>query len=166
MSQFGVHWGHSRAQRTTLICAIVLLRTKVAFCLVYCGGGGCEYRARRCPRSLLGLSRMRKARRRFATAFVSTKRSRPIVARALNSQNVEFGMSAIEGILLQNSSSVDCGASFQLWRFVGRAPRCGTCGAYGLSMLDATPTQGRHLPKVAGHGREAWRAASGSARLP
>src|SRR5450631_1817037 len=51
--------GHSRvAQRTTLICAIVLLRTKAAFCLVYRGGGGCEYRARRCHRSLLGLSRI------------------------------------------------------------------------------------------------------------
>src|SRR5882757_9533748 len=51
--------GHSRvAQRTTPICAIVLLRTKAAFCLVYCGGGGCEYRARRCHRSLLGLGRI------------------------------------------------------------------------------------------------------------
>jgi hypothetical protein len=50
---------HSRvAQRTTPICAIVLLRTKAAFCLVYCGGGGCEYRARRCHRSLLGLGRI------------------------------------------------------------------------------------------------------------
>jgi hypothetical protein len=42
--------GHSRvAQRTTPICAIVLLRTKAAFCPFYQGGGGCEYRARRCP---------------------------------------------------------------------------------------------------------------------
>jgi hypothetical protein len=40
--------GHSRvAQRTTPICAIVLLRTKAAFCLAYRTGGGCEYRARR-----------------------------------------------------------------------------------------------------------------------
>jgi AMP-binding enzyme len=58
--------GHSCvAQRTTLIRAIVLLRTKAAFCLVYRGGGGCEYRARRCHRSLLGLSRIRKAQRRL-----------------------------------------------------------------------------------------------------
>jgi hypothetical protein len=51
--------GHSRvAQRTTPIRAIVLLRTKAAFCLVFQGGGGCEYRARRCRRSLLALSRI------------------------------------------------------------------------------------------------------------
>src|SRR5271154_3134001 len=29
----------------------------------------------------------------------------------------------------------------------------------GATLLYATPTQGRPLPKVAGHGREAWRAA-------
>jgi|ERR1700722_7103498 hypothetical protein len=29
----------------------------------------------------------------------------------------------------------------------------------GAALLDATLTQGRPLPKVAGHGREAWRAA-------
>jgi hypothetical protein len=29
-----------------------------AFCLLYRGGGGCEYRARRCYRSLPGLSRI------------------------------------------------------------------------------------------------------------
>ena len=29
----------------------------------------------------------------------------------------------------------------------------------GGALLDATLTQGRRLPKVAGHGREAWRAA-------
>src|SRR5207244_6455951 len=53
--------GHSRvAQPTTPICAIVLLRTKAAFCLVYCGGGGCEYRARRCHRSLLGSAECEK----------------------------------------------------------------------------------------------------------
>jgi hypothetical protein len=51
--------GHSPvAQRTTPICAIVLLLTKAAFYLVYRGGGGCEYRARRCHRPLLGLSRI------------------------------------------------------------------------------------------------------------
>jgi hypothetical protein len=65
--------GHWRvARRTTPICAIVLLRTKAAFCLVYRGGGGCEYRARHCHGSLLGLSRIRKAQR-VSTAFASTK---------------------------------------------------------------------------------------------
>jgi glutathione S-transferase len=38
------------AQRTTPVCAIVLLRTKAAFCLVCRGRGCCEYRARRCRR--------------------------------------------------------------------------------------------------------------------
>ncbi len=42
---------------------------------------------------------------------------------------------------------------FELWRFVGRAPLCGSCGT--LSTLDARPTQDRPLPEVAGHGREA-----------
>jgi hypothetical protein len=34
-------------------------------------------------------------------------------------------MSANRGILLQNSSGLDWGASFWLWRFVGRAPVVG-----------------------------------------
>jgi hypothetical protein len=39
-------------------------------------------------------------------------------------------MSVLWRILLQNSSGVDCGASFQLWRFGGRAARCGSRAAY------------------------------------
>src|SRR5882724_5173701 len=53
--------GHSRvAQRTMPICAIVLLLTKAAFCLVYRGGGGCEYRARRCHVRYLGSAEFKK----------------------------------------------------------------------------------------------------------
>jgi hypothetical protein len=44
-----VELGRAVGQRTV---------TKAALCLVYHGGGGCEYRARLCHRSLLALSRI------------------------------------------------------------------------------------------------------------
>jgi hypothetical protein len=80
--------GHSRvAQRTTPICAIVLLRTKATFCLVYRGGGGCEYRARRCHRSLLGLSRNLKSSAAVLYGFRLNKNDRDQSSPELNSQN-------------------------------------------------------------------------------
>jgi hypothetical protein len=42
------------------ICATVLVRTKAAFCLVYRGGGGCEYRARRRHVRYLGSAEFKK----------------------------------------------------------------------------------------------------------
>ena len=41
---------------------------------------------------MLGLSRMRKARRRFATAFVSTKMIEANLRPELNSQNEDYGV--------------------------------------------------------------------------
>jgi hypothetical protein len=55
------------------------------------------------------------------------------------------------------------GLVFEFWRLVGRGPP--SWHLLTPSTLDATPTQDRPLPKVAGHGREAWPAASGFAPL-
>jgi hypothetical protein len=58
--------------------------------------------------------------------------------------------SAIGPIVLQNSAGLVAELAFPLC--VGR-------GAYSRVSM-----RGKQLPEVAGHGREAWRAASGSAR--
>jgi hypothetical protein len=48
---------------------------------------------------------------------------------------------------------------FELWRFVGRG--FALWRLLTPSTLDATPKQDRPLREVVGHGREAWRSASG-----
>jgi len=70
-----------------MLGAIVLLRTKAAFCLVYRGGGGCEYRARRCHRSLLGLSPNLKSSAAVLYGFRFNKNARGQSSPELNSRN-------------------------------------------------------------------------------
>jgi hypothetical protein len=70
-------------------------------------------------------------------------------------------MSAVERILLQNSAGLDCRASVMnfSWSLGWALPYVCFGVGWWAAML------GNSLPEGVEHGKEAWRAASGSARL-